>query len=152
MVEISSEQWKVLLKSTKFFKIFENHEVDKIINFSDLVHYPMHKYIIKEKENDSSFYVIVKGHANVLCKTKAATDRKLLTINIGECFGEMAAITHKPRKNYIIAGSDCYVVKINVSTIDTFEEAIQLKLYKQFAVTMIDRLLALGLAEQESNR
>ena len=62
MAEINEEQWKVLLKSTKFFEIFEDQEINKIVSFSDLLHFPMHKYIIKENEKDLSFYVVVKGH------------------------------------------------------------------------------------------
>lgn len=141
MVNINKDQWKALLKSTKFFKSFIDHEIDKIIDWSDLLYFPMHQYIIKANETDLSFYVIVKGHANVISKTHPSSQRKLLTINTGECFGEMAVITNEPRKNYIIAGSDCYVVKINVATIDNFEESIQLKLYKQFSVILIERLL-----------
>ena len=142
MADISKEQWKTLLKSTKFFEVFDDHEIDKIITFSDLLHFPMHKYIIKENETDASFYVVVKGHVNVISKSQSSVDRKLSTINTGECFGEMAVITLEPRKSDIIAGSDCYVAKINVATIDSFEKSMQLKLYKQFSVNLIKRLLS----------
>lgn len=139
---IDKDQWKTLLKATKFFKDFNDEEIDKTIENSKLVFYPMHKYIIKEKEEDLSFYVIVKGHANVVCKDKFRVDQKVLTINAGECFGEMAVITKKPRTNYIIAGSDCYVVKINASTLDNSDETLQLKIYKQFATTLVNRLVS----------
>jgi|ETNmetMinimDraft_2_1059921.scaffolds.fasta_scaffold420795_1 hypothetical protein len=43
MANISKEQWKVLLKSTKFFEIFDDHEIDKIATFCDLLRFPMHK-------------------------------------------------------------------------------------------------------------
>tara|TARA_B100000315_G_scaffold196501_1_gene187607 strand:- start:9724 stop:10170 length:447 start_codon:yes stop_codon:yes gene_type:complete len=148
MAEINEEQWKVLLKSTKFFEIFEDQEINKIVSFSDLLHFPMHKYIIKENEKDLSFYVVVKGHANVISRSQLLGDRKLLTIHAGECFGEMAVITHEPRKNDIIAGNDCYVAKINAATIDSFDESMQLKLYKQFSVNLIKRLLLSGMPEK----
>ncbi len=148
MADISKEQWKVLLKSTKFFEIFDAHEIDKIIACTDLLHYGMHKYIIKENETGISFYVILKGHVNVISKLQSSIDRKLLTIHTGECFGEMAVITHEPRKSDIIAGSDCYVAKIDASTIDSFEKSMQLKLYKQFSVNLIKRLLTSGLSEK----
>ena len=144
MPDLSKEQWKGLLKSTKFFEIFDDHEIDKIISFIDLLRFPMHKYIIKENETDLSFYVIVKGHANVIRRSQSSEVRKLSTINTGECFGEMAVITHEPRKNNIIAGSDCFVAKINAATIDGFEESMQLKLYKQFSVNLIKRILSPG--------
>lgn len=147
MTTLSTDQWKTLLKSTKFFEVFDDNEVDKIINCSDLLHFSMHKYIIKQNEKDFSFFVIVKGNAHVIRKTASATDKKLLTINTGECFGEMAIITKKPRNNFIIAASDCYVIKINVATIDSFEEPIQLKLYKQFSTVLVARLLKLGVAD-----
>ena len=70
------------------------------------------------------------------------------TIHTGECFGEMTVITHAPRKNDIIAGGDCYVAKINVATIDSFEKSIQLQLYKQFSVNWINRLLSSGSAKK----
>lgn len=141
MVELNKDQWKALLKSTKFFEIFDDNEIDKIITFSDLLHFPMHKYIIKEKETDASFYVIVKGHVNVISKSQSSSSRKLATIHTGECFGEMAVITGEPRKNDVIAGSDCFVAKINAATIDKFQEHMQLKLYKQFSINLIRRLL-----------
>lgn len=141
MAELSKEQWVPLLKSTKFFETFESHEIDKIIQYADLLHYPMHHYIIKEKDMDCSFYVIVKGNANVIRKNRnSGPPEKLLSINSGECFGEMAVITKQPRTNFIIAGSDCYVVRINGATIDKIDEHIQLKLYKQFAYNLIKRL------------
>ena len=142
MADLSKEQWKALLRSTKFFDIFDDHEIDKIITFSDLLHFSMHKYIIKENETDVSFYVIVKGHVNVISKSQSPVDRKLSTIHTGECFGEMAVITHEPRKSDIIAGSDCYVARINTATIDNFEESMQVKLYKQFSINLIKRLLS----------
>ena len=59
MANISREKWKVLLKSTKFFKIFDGYAIDKIATFCDFLRFPMHKYIIKENEMDLSFYVVV---------------------------------------------------------------------------------------------
>ena len=104
----------------------------------------MHKYIIKENETGLSFYVVVKGHANVINRSQSSGNRKLLTIHTGECFGEMAVITHTPRNNDIISGSDCHVSKINAATIDSFEKSMQLKLYKQFYVNLINRLFSPG--------
>ena len=37
MPDLSKEQWKGLLKSTKFFEIFDDHEIDKIVNFLRLI-------------------------------------------------------------------------------------------------------------------
>jgi hypothetical protein len=53
----------------------------------------------------------------------------------------MAVITRAPRKNDIIAGSDCYVEKINAAITDSFEKSMQLKLHKQFSENLINRLL-----------
>jgi|TARA_B100000959_G_scaffold224708_1_gene238557 CRP-like cAMP-binding protein len=90
----------------------------------------------------------VKDHANVINKSQSSGKRKLLTIHTGECFGEMAVITHAPRKNDIIAGSDCYVANINAATIDSFEKSMQLKLHKQFSENLINRLLSSGSAKK----
>ena len=90
----------------------------------------------------------MKDHANVINKSQSSGKRKLLTIHTGECFGEMAVITRAPRKNDIIAGNDCYVAKINAATIDSFDESMQLKLYKQFSVNLIKRLLLSGTPEK----
>tara|TARA_B100000959_G_C14971063_1_gene619726 strand:- start:2074 stop:2520 length:447 start_codon:yes stop_codon:yes gene_type:complete len=147
MKNLSKEQWTSLLKSTKFFNIFDESELEKIINCSDLLRFPMYQYIIKAHEKDLSFYVVVKGHVNVISKTKSAEEQKLITINSGECFGEMSVITKGTRKNHIIAGSECYVVKTNVTTIDNFEMPIQLKIYKQFSVMLTKRLLLTGVSE-----
>ncbi len=137
---IDKGQWKALLKATNFFKTFNDEDIDKIIEYSKLLFFPMHKYIIKKSEEDLSFFVILKGHANVIRKDGLRRDQKILTINAGECFGEMAVITKNPRTNSIIAGSDCYVVKINASTLDSFDDKFQLKLYKQFAKILVNRL------------
>ncbi len=147
MKDLSKKQWMSLLRATKFFSVFDKPEIEKIINCSDLLHFPMHQYIIKANEEDSSFYVVVKGHANVIRKVQSSDDKKLLTINTGECFGEMAVITKEPRKNFIIAGSECYAVKIDMSTIDSFEMPIQFKIYKQFSIMLTRRLLLAGISE-----
>ena len=148
MANINKDQWKALLKSTKFFQTFDDQEIEKIVTFSDLLHFQMHKYIIKENETDISFYVIVKGHVNVISKSQPSTGRKLAAIHTGECFGEMAVITQKPRKNDIIAGSDCYVARIDAEAINKFDGPMQLKLYKQFSINLAERLL---LSSQNTN-
>lgn len=141
MSNISKDQWISLLKSTAFFKAFEDHEINKIVENADLLHFKMHQYIIKENEEDFSFFVIIKGHANVINKTQSSSPpEQLLTINAGECFGEMAVITKQTRTNFVIAGSECYVMKVNGATIDNFDESIQLKLYKQFSLILTKRL------------
>ena len=140
MSELSKDQWKALLKATTFFKTFEDDELEKIIDVAGLLHFSMHQYIIKENEVDSSFYVLVKGHANVIKKHTLGQQETLLTINTGECFGEMAIITKQKRKNFILAGIDCYAVKIKGEAIDKMSESIQLKLYKQIAYNLIKRL------------
>lgn len=140
-MSISKDQWKALLKTTKFFETFDDHEIEKIVTLSDLLHFQMHKYIIKQNETDISFYVIVKGHVNVIKKSQSSMVRKLSVIHKGECFGEMAVITQEPRKSNIVAGSDCYVARINAETIDMLDDPTQLKLYKQFSVNLVKRLL-----------
>ena len=138
---LSKSEWKSLLKSNPFFDMFDSNELDLITDHCKLMYFPMHEYIIKEKETDFSFYVIVKGHANVMRKDRIPGDRKLLSIYSGECFGEMAVITKKPRTNSIIAGSNCYVAKIDTSTLDSFDPNFQIKLYQKFSKALVERLL-----------
>lgn len=139
--KLSKDEWKSLLKANRFFDNFDNNEIDQIIQFCKLLYFPMHEYIIKEKEEGLSFYAIAKGHANVIRKDRLPGERKLMSIYEGECFGEMAVITKKPRTNSIIAGSNCYVVKIDTSTMESFDAGFQLKLYRQFARSLVERLV-----------
>ena len=61
-------------------------------------------------------------------------------IDVGKCFGEMAYIGGQPRAANVVAETDCILMKISAPLLDRASEAMQLLFFKNFAMTLVQRL------------
>ena len=133
-------KWTELLKSVEFFKPFIEGELDEMLEASLIKKYPTRGIIIKEDQEADTFYVILSGKARVVKKDKIDVKRDIMTLDSGDCFGEMAILLDETRAATIVAKKECTVFVINKDEIDKLRIETREKLYRQFAIMISKRL------------
>ncbi|MBI9075905.1 MAG: protein kinase [Desulfatibacillum sp.] len=121
--------------NVSFFSEFSKNHIKELMGASEMVQAKAEECILEEGEIDDSFYIVLSGATVVIRNGK-----KVATIGIGECFGEMAYIGGQPRSATVIADGDCILMKINGALLDRAPTKIQLLFFKRFALTLVNRL------------
>lgn len=124
-----------ILKKIAFFEDFNNAELADVIKTARWAKYEADRTIIAEGEIEDCFYIILSGEVLVQKKGKS-----LAVLKRGDCFGEMAYLGHTKRTATISAISDTILMKLNASVIDQTSQGTQLRFYRVFAKTLIQRL------------
>jgi serine/threonine-protein kinase len=118
-----------------FFSKFSKEHIKELIATSKIVKVRQGKTIVAEGEIDDTFYIILSG----MVKIKKG-DKTISMIGHGECFGEMAYISGQARAASVVAETDCILLIINAPMLDRSSESIQLLFFKNFAMTLVNRL------------
>ncbi|MBN2468629.1 MAG: protein kinase [Deltaproteobacteria bacterium] len=124
------------MKSIIFFNEFREDELAEVLRIGTWFHYKKGSVIVKEDETDTTFFVVILGRVQVEREGKV-----LAVIDRGSCFGEMAAFGKERRRTAsIVATEDCVLIKIDALIIDHLSKDLQIRFYKQFLHTLINRL------------
>ena len=118
-----------------FFQGFSDADIWELIRACDWHKYPADTDIVKEGEEDHSFYIILSGVVTV-----EKNGQNIDSLQEGDCFGEMGYLTRAKRSASVRAKTDVSLVKVNASTLDRANETTQLKFLKVFVKTLIGRL------------
>jgi len=129
------------LRNLSFFEGFSQKELGLLLELNRIDRYKKGEIIIKENEADKSnlgfYFVILKGSVDVIKQNK-----KLATLNKGDCFGELAYLINQKRTADVIAVSDdTLVMEINGVKIDGIKTSdIRNKLIRKIAITLVKKL------------
>jgi serine/threonine-protein kinase len=123
------------IHSVPFFADFSKEQVKEILNSSNIIKVPKGRVMVAEGEIDDSFFIILSGKAAVKKRNK-----KIATIQRGECFGEMSYLSGESRAATVVADTDCILLKISATLLDRVSAAIQVRFLRKFALTLIHRL------------
>lgn len=85
-----------------------------ICEVSPLVSVPAGGIFFREDEPGDAMYVLEVGKVEVL-KRWQDSDYPLQTLDVGDCFGEMAVIDHCPRSASVRAIEDCMARRISAA-------------------------------------
>ena len=101
------------LKNLSFFEGFTNSELEQLLELNRIDRYNKGEHILKENEvdenNEGFYFVILRGSVDIIKQKK-----KLSTLEIGDCFGELAYLINQKRTADVIAVSDeTLVMEIN---------------------------------------
>jgi CRP-like cAMP-binding protein len=107
-----------------------------MLKATEWVKYEAGSTIITEGEIEECFYIIVVGE--VIVKKR---EKSLAVLKTGDCFGEMAYLGKTTRTATIEALKNTILMKINASIIDQTSISTQLRFYKVFFNTLIQRLV-----------
>lgn len=134
------KKWKHILKYEKFFAPFDDDELDELLDSGEVKKYPINEFIIREDNVDYTFFVILRGKVSIIKKTMAKTNRNIASLSKGDCFGEMAMLLDTPRFASVLATIECVLFKISGKEIEKMRMKTQLKLFRQFAISLARRL------------
>jgi len=130
-----------LKKNYTFFMDFSIEELNKVFMLSQKNQFAEGDVIFEEGSVGRKMYVIISGAVKI---TKVFPDNEEETIlNIlkkGECFGELAFITSAPRFATARALTRSIVIAINEVILRTAEPKLCLKLYKNLALVLSEKL------------
>lgn len=118
-----------------FFQGFTDADIWELVRACDWHNYSKGTSIIKEGEEDHSFYIVLSGLVSV-----EKNGQKIESLQEGDCFGEMGYLTKAKRSASVIATTDVALIQVNASTLDRAEEGTQLRFLKIFVKTLIGRL------------
>ncbi|MFC1534664.1 serine/threonine-protein kinase, partial [Thermodesulfobacteriota bacterium] len=133
--EINYDKKLKILKGLDFFKDFLFGELAEVLKVTRWIKCKTNSTIITEGEIEDCFYIIATGELLVIKGGKS-----LATLKRGDCFGEMAYLIKAPRTATIQALSKSILVKINSTAIENMSIRTQLRFYKIFTGTLIQRL------------
>ncbi len=118
-----------------FFQGFTDADIWELIRACDWHKYPSNTHIIKEGEEDHSFYIVLSGLVTV-----EKNGQQIDSLQEGDCFGEMGYLANAKRSASVIAKTDVSLIQVNSSTLDRAAEETQLRFLKVFVKTLIGRL------------
>lgn len=132
---IDSKEKFNALKKIDFFSDFTADELAEVLDSIQWLKYQNDETIINEGDIEDCFYIIVAGMVSVKKK-----GRQMAVLKQGDCFGEMAYLGAHKRTATITARGDAILMKINTSLVEQTSPGTQLRFYKVFSKTLIERL------------
>lgn len=133
-------KWISLLQGVDFFSSFDIEDLNYILDSGNVSHYKFQEYVLKERQIDYSFCVILKGSAKVVKLTSLNERKEVGRIETGACFGEMGFLLKQARTATVLAGEECFIFKLRADEIESMPATTRAKLYKKFAEDLAHKL------------
>jgi len=99
--KISLKEKKEILKKMKEFKGFNEEELEKIARISAVKAYKEDESIFKEGDEDSSFYIMIRGCLRIIKYNERNEEIVLADICTGGFLGETAIVNERHRVNAV---------------------------------------------------
>jgi len=99
--KISLKEKKETLKKMKEFKDFSEEELEKIARISAVKAYKEDEFIFKEGDEDSSFYIMIRGCLRIVKYNERNEEIVLADICSGGFLGETAIVNERHRVNAV---------------------------------------------------
>lgn len=124
-----------------FFHDFSDEELGAIFKLSSKKKYKKYDYLIRKGTSGTSMYIILSGAVAVVDDSE---DRHVVLdeLSEGSCVGEMAIVDRLPRSASVIATKDTKALAINETVLRLSNPALCLKLYRNLASIISERLRA----------
>ena len=110
------------LHNIELFSELEKHVLEKYEKICRWKHYNPNTSIIEQTDETQDVYFIAKGQVRVANVSTSGKEVTLETLNVGQCFGELAAIDCSPRSSTVTSIVPTYVA---VMTSNEFIKAIE---------------------------
>lgn len=123
-------------KKISFFRDFTPHELAEVSQVIQTVNYPDRAAIISDGAIEDCFYIVVSGKVRV-----SKNGKTIRTLNDGDCFGEMAYMAKTARTADVEAIGETELLRVNPTVINQTSKDTQLRFYKVFSTTLIQRLI-----------
>lgn len=131
------------LRRVSLFSGFSDLELVRLLKICRTRNFPTGKFVFREGDAGHSLFVLVAGKLEIQ-KNSQGERKVLVEMSPGDCFGEMAIIDDEPRMADAYAATDCTVIEVNESVINSNEDVISLKLVRQIAILLARKLRMLS--------
>lgn len=127
------------LNNLPFFEKFDDSEKQEFVSSKNyIVKLDPGTTIISQGSIDYSLYFLLEGEVNV---TKNNFPKLVVaTLGPGAIFGEIAIISHSPRRSNIIAKGGVKLLRLNGQLFEKYSPTTQNKLNKQVIKILVNRL------------
>ena len=129
-----NEKWKTL-RYLAFFKDFSDEQITEVVNASEWKEFAKGEVIVTEGEQETAFYIVAKGGVEVV-----KNDNVVGRMKQGDCFGEIAFLTHQPRNATIRARTEVSLMSVSASLMEQASTETQVRYYRIFLENLIARL------------
>lgn len=121
------------------FKGFTSPEKDAIsrLDGAQFIRFEDQEYIIHEGDHDDSFFIMLKGSANVF---KAPLTDPVAALKGGEIFGEIAFLSPRTRTATIRANGDVIALRFNRAMLQHLACDLREKIKDRLVVVLIEHL------------
>ncbi|MCB2181777.1 MAG: HDOD domain-containing protein [Desulfobulbaceae bacterium] len=133
------EMLKTLQKKYVFFSNFTIDELLTIFKLASQEKFKKGEYVIREGTNGTKIYIIIRGSMAVV-KDVDGQKIEVSTLPSGSCVGEMAIIDRMPRSASVIARETTQALSINETVLRHLQPKLCLKLYRNLAAIISERL------------
>lgn len=128
-------------RQVSLFFGFSDMELIRMLKICKSRRIPAGSFLFKEGDKGDSLFVVIAGQIDIT-KSQNGTSQVLVSMEAGDCFGEMAIIDSEPRMADAVAASDATVLEVNQSVINDNEDITSLKLVRQLAILLVKKLRA----------
>jgi len=111
------------------FENLSEHEVMTIYKIAEIKKYAPNDVIIKDGDDDQTFFAILEGSVKVTKTTDGRTNR-LATLMAGDWVGEVALVKNRPRMANVVASQASVLMAIKPDDFKTLPGKIQLHIHK----------------------
>ncbi|HUJ76310.1 MAG TPA: cyclic nucleotide-binding domain-containing protein [bacterium] len=127
------------LRQIQIFSSFTDQELVALLKICQSRRIPAKEYVFREGDPGDHLYVLVSGQVEIQQQRDGET-RRLVTMQPGDCFGEMAIIDSGARSADAQAVADAYVIEVKAETVNRDDDLIALKLVRQLAILLVHKL------------
>jgi CRP-like cAMP-binding protein len=129
-----------MIDEIPMFERFSEEEKKMLVEMDhSLIEFAKDDMIIKEGDDSTSLYMLIKGTSLITKTTEDATIR-LSKLSPGEIFGEMSCFSKKPRQSNVVANDDVLVLKMDDDFFQKVNPIIKDKIKDYLIELLISRL------------
>jgi CheY-like chemotaxis protein len=127
------------LRKVHLFAGFTDAELVRLLKICQMRQFIANQYVFREGEPGDKMYVLVAGQVDIR-QTRNGTERVLVKMNPGDCFGEMAIIDSGARSADAYAVTPCMVIEVQSETVNRDDDPIALKMVRQLAILLVQKI------------
>jgi len=140
-----------VLAKTYLFQDLSSEQIDYIAALLEKESmYKKDQFVIHEGDQDNSLFLIESGNVRLVRLDEQGQQRELMSLGVGEIFGELSLITGLPRTCSVIANEDSTILELKKESFDRLMKQYQ-NLRVKLALLVEQRLRQSQQIKEELN-
>jgi len=135
--DFSHAKMILILEKIPMFRDFKPFEREKIVDHAHFYHAMDKDVLIEQNTLDTSFYVLMNGHADVFVEKVSG---KVASIEPGEFFGELSFLLNRPRSSTVIATKESVLLRLDRQLLGKLNADIREKIKDQIIIKLVNLL------------